>query len=349
MIQNYDDKVRLEARWVKIVTVILWITVVWNVIEGTSSLYFGYLGDDISLFAFGVDSLIEVLSASLVLYHMMCNSLPKIAKNADVHERTPLKANHSQLFSLETERKLTLFIGCLLVIFCLFAIVGGTFRLTERIAPSSTRVGIIIGGICIVAMLTMYYYKMKAAVILKSSTLASDAACSFGCTKLSTVLCIGSILYEVWPSLWWVDAVTAILIALLVGCEGYQTIKGAKDRETFQGGCGCCGATDSGMAKYLREHFERELGYTTLGKDDKEDAAAPEEEACADACCEPKGKDKSQGKCGDKARAEVREELKEVRYGLYGAVVKDRKPAANADAAVAVAVSVEAPVKKSDG
>merc|ERR1712087_862042 len=157
---------------------------------------------------------------------------------------------------------------------------------------------------------------MKAAVILKSSTLASDAACSFGCTKLSTVLCIGLILYEVWPSLWWVDAVTAILIALLVGYEGYETIKGAKDRDTFQGGCGCCGATDSGVNKYLREHFERQLGYTTLGKDEDAD----KEEECADACCEPKPEAK--GSCG---KGKEKEKLKEVRYTLYGAAVKDHK------------------------
>jgi len=325
MIQNViKDKARLqlEAKWIRIVTVVLYITVVWNVIEGASSLWFGYLADDLSLFAFGIGSMIEVLSASLVLYHMMCSSLPKIRANTDVNERTPLKTGQSQIFSLETERKLTLFIGCLLVIFCLFAMMGGTFRLTERIAPKSTRVGIIIGGICIVAMVFMYYYKMKAAVILQSSTLASDAACSFGCTKLSTVLCVGSILYEVWPSLWWVDAVTAILIALLVGYEGYETIKGAKDRDTFQGGCGCCGATDSGISKYLREHFEKEFGYNTLGKGEEENA-----DECADACCEPKPK-------GNVDINKGTEELKEVRYTLYGAAVKERKADVVIDSAV---------------
>jgi len=273
-----------------------------------------------------------------VLYHMMCASLPKMAKKGpmDPNERTPLRAGQSQIFSLETERKLTLFIGCLLVIFSLFAIVGGSFRLTERIAPASSRMGIVIGGICIVAMIIMYYYKMKAAVILKSSTLASDAACSFGCTKLSTVLCIGSILYEVWPSLWWVDAVTAILIALLVGYEGYETIKGAKDRETFQGGCGCCGATDSGINKYLREHFERELGYSTLGKDEEVNAAE-DADVCADACCEPKAKGdvEAKGKCADKANEQGK--LKEVRYTLYGAAVKESKP------------QMDSPIQKSDG
>ena len=239
MLTEDGKQKKMEIRWVKIVTIFMYITVIWNVIEGGSSIYFGYNSNDISLFAFGIDSLIEVLSASLVLYHMLFKSLKSSAKS--MSETTILNenkcANKSSLFSLETERKLTLFIGFLLVIFCLFACIGGIFRLTQGIPPSATTFGIIIGGICIIAMFIMWYYKTKASVILNSSTLASDAACSLGCIKLSTVLCIGSIIYEIWPVLWWVDAATAIVIGLLVGYEGYQTIQGAKDREKFKGIC----------------------------------------------------------------------------------------------------------------
>ncbi len=124
-------------------------------------LYFGYQANEVSLFAFGIDSYIEVLSASLALYHMICKSLPQVTGYA---ASTPLKSNNknqSMLFSLETERTLTLFIGFLLIIFCLFAMVGGIFRLVEGIPPSSTMVGIIVGAVCIVAMFIMYYYKMK--------------------------------------------------------------------------------------------------------------------------------------------------------------------------------------------
>merc|ERR1712228_1084386 len=81
-----------------------------------------------------------------------------------------------------------------------------------------------------------------------------------GCIKLSSVLLIGSILYEIWEQLWWVDAATAIAIGLLVGYEGYETVKSAKDKEKFKGGSGCCGSSDSGLAKYFRERFEKELG-----------------------------------------------------------------------------------------
>eukprot|EP01084_Bolivina_argentea_P175125 303316_1 len=301
MIQNTLSVNKMERRWIHIVTAFLYITVIWNVIEGAMSIYFGYQGNDISLFAFGIDSWIEVLSASLVLYHMIFKSLPSV--KSQLNATTPLKSNsknQSILFSLETERKLTLFIGFLLIIFCLFAMVGGIFRLVEGVPPSSTMWGIIIGAVCIVAMFIMYYYKTKASVILNSSTLASDAACSYGCIKLSTVLLIGSVLYEISAKLWWVDAVTAIIIGLLVGYEGYQTVKGAKDKEKFKGGCGCCGATDSGLAKYFRKRFEKELGESTAGKD--EDICCDNDEDCCgttggdDNCCD---NDKNDNCCGD--------------------------------------------------
>jgi len=108
-------------------------------------------------------------------------------------------------------------------------------------------------------MFIMYYYKTKASVILNSSTLASDAACSLGCIKLSFVLCAGSVLFMIWHKLWWVDAATSIIMGIMVGYEGYQTIKTAKDKQNFRGGCGCCGANKSGLSKYLMEKIEKEI------------------------------------------------------------------------------------------
>eukprot|EP01084_Bolivina_argentea_P106835 191086_1 len=152
-------------------------------------------------------------------------------------------------------------------------------------------VGIIVGGVCVFAMSIMWYYKTKASVILNSSTLASDAACSLGCIKLSSVLLIGSVLYEIWSQLWWVDAVTAILIGLLVGYEGYETVKGAMDKEKFEGGCGCCGATDSGLAKYFRIKIENELGLGST--DDGKNEKTTKDDCCDDGggCCDDDDED----------------------------------------------------------
>ena len=170
------------------------------------------------------------------LFRPSGRSLPKMRQKLTPTSKTPLKhPNQSALFSLEVERKLTLFVGTLLILFCIFAIAGGSFRLIQREPPASTFWGIVIGGVCIVVMIFIYYFKVKAAVILNSSALMSDAACSFGCTKLSTVLFLGSVLYQAVPSLWWMDAATAIIIGLMVMYEAYEVIRGALDRENFEG------------------------------------------------------------------------------------------------------------------
>eukprot|EP01084_Bolivina_argentea_P203553 347634_1 len=70
------DTQALQAKWVRIVTFFLYLTVVWAATEGGISVYGGWVHNHLSLFAFGVDSCIEVLSASLVLYHMMCKPGP---------------------------------------------------------------------------------------------------------------------------------------------------------------------------------------------------------------------------------------------------------------------------------
>ena len=275
-----------KSKWTKIVLTFLSITVIWNVIEATFAIHFGIKSNEESLFAFGIDSLIEVLSASLVLYHMVFNS------SVSFRNKTITASNtKSVLFSLETERKCTLFIGFLLILFCLFACIAGILRLIYHIPPKDTLSGVIISIICIVVMFIMYYYKTKASVILNSATLASDAACSLGCIKLSFVLCIGSILFIIWHKLWWVDAVTSIIMGIMVGYEGYETIKTAKDKDNFFGGCGCCGATKSGLAKYLMERIKKEINTDIQGFSncDEEDCDSDGDECqCVDAkidCC----------------------------------------------------------------
>jgi len=244
--------------------VLLYFTATWNCFEGASSIYFGYIHGNISLFAFGIDSAIEVFSESLVLWHIT-RRVPQILRR-EVSCKSPLNAQsqESTLFPLETERKLTLCVGFLLVLFCIFAITGATLRLVEHQPPDTAFWGIVIGGVCIVVMMIIFCLKTKAAVILNSSALMSDAACALGCTKLSMVLFLGSLIYEIaphfgGPTLWWADSVTAIIIGLMVMHEGYGVMKAARNKATFKGGCCDCASSNSGLSKWLREQFEKQL------------------------------------------------------------------------------------------
>jgi divalent metal cation (Fe/Co/Zn/Cd) transporter len=87
-------------------------------------------------------------------------------------------------------------------------------------------------------MAYLWRAKLGAARALDSAALAADAACSRACIQLSVVLFAGSLLFLLFPALWWVDGAAALGLALLIGKEGLGMIRAARSRG-FTGGCGC--------------------------------------------------------------------------------------------------------------
>src|ERR1041384_6165018 len=75
-------------------------TIAWNIIEGVTSVVFGDRAGSVSLRFYGIDSIVEVTSASLVLWRFLTESKPDEEKSAQA-----LKEN------LEKERKTTVGIG----------------------------------------------------------------------------------------------------------------------------------------------------------------------------------------------------------------------------------------------
>ena len=95
-------------------------------------------------------------------------------------------------------------------------------------------------------MLVLWIAKVEAAVVLDSSVLLADAACSLGCIQLSLILALGSALFLAHASssddenpLWWVDAVAALAIALLLLREGVQICRHSMRRDFAGQACDC--------------------------------------------------------------------------------------------------------------
>ena len=87
-------------------------------------------------------------------------------------------------------------------------------------------------------MYWLWRAKLRTARALDSHSLMGDAACSRSCMQLSGVLFGGSLLFRLAPSLWWVDAVAALVLSGFIAWEGVAGIRAAR-RPDFPGGCGC--------------------------------------------------------------------------------------------------------------
>lgn len=211
-----SDRKALVARAI----MLSWFTVAYNLVEGVVAILFGVGSDSIALAGFGADSFIEVFSATLVLW------------------RFRSEEGAASALSTERERKATLGIGALFVLLAVLTAAGAVFQLREGRHPDTTLPGFIISAVSLSFMFFLWRAKTHVARALDSSTVLKDAECSLACIKLSVILFAGSLIFLIFPALWWSDAAAAALLAVLIGLEGAGTIRAAL-KPDFAGGCDC--------------------------------------------------------------------------------------------------------------
>ncbi len=215
-----DQPLPDRSRWLRRALLLAWATIVWNVLEGGVALFFGWTEESVALFGFGVDSWIEVSSASIVLWRLRGES------------------GQSEGPGLDRERSATRAISMLFLLLALGVSVGAVLQLALSGRPSTTLPGLLVSGVSLSFMFALWSAKRRVAEVLDSKTMMMDAACSLACIHLSAVLFVGSLLYLVAPALWWADSVAALGLAFLIGREGVEGWRAAAQPD-FDGGCGC--------------------------------------------------------------------------------------------------------------
>ena len=197
-----------------------WFTILYNLAEGFVAIGFGWSEGSVSLAGFGLDSLIEVASAVLVLW------------------RFRGEAAHGAVLSISREREATFGIGMLFIFLALSTAGASAFQLSKGAHPDTTVPGLLISALSLSFMFYLWRAKRNVGRALQSSTMLKDADCSLACIKLSSILFLGSLLFLAVRSLWWVDAVAGICLSLVIFREGLETVKASRDTN-FTGGCAC--------------------------------------------------------------------------------------------------------------
>jgi divalent metal cation (Fe/Co/Zn/Cd) transporter len=208
-----DDDPNLKYRYSAVIMCSL--TILYCIAEGVISVKFGSEFDSSSLLFLGIDSLVEVISASLALWRL---SGRKIA--------------------LKKDKYATLGIGIMFLVLTIGTIVVSSINLSRKSHPESTFPGIIISAVSIVIMAIFWITKRWLAKRLNSATLQSEANCSFACLRITFVLFVGSMIFYFWKGGWWVDSSAALVLSIFFGWESYEMISWALSKK-FDGGCAC--------------------------------------------------------------------------------------------------------------
>ena len=180
-----------------------YITLGWMTIEGAASLLLGRVSKSLLLEAFGIDSVVELFSAAVLLWRLR------------VEASGVATSEHVDLI----ERRAARLIGYSLYALVAYVILNSAYGLfiAKRVTDTHESVwGILIGLVAKIGMPILAAYKLKVAARLNSPALRADAIESITCGYLSIVLMIG--LAATWLlGWWWLDSVAALgLIPFLI-------------------------------------------------------------------------------------------------------------------------------------
>jgi divalent metal cation (Fe/Co/Zn/Cd) transporter len=180
-----------------------WITLTWMLLECGGSLWAAAHAHSVALLAFGADSLVEMLSATVVLLQFL--------------PRFPLKKEHA-------DRAAAVLLFLLAAVVVLIAWLG-------RMRPMETsRIGIGVTALALMVMPVLASMKRRQAQRMNNRALAADATQSATCAYLAGVTLAGLVIYAVWQ-IRWVDTVAALVAVPLLIVEGRRAWRGD--------GCAC--------------------------------------------------------------------------------------------------------------
>jgi divalent metal cation (Fe/Co/Zn/Cd) transporter len=201
---SYQANQRAED--VRIALLLTYITLAWMTIEGAASVLLGWASQSLLLEAFGIDSVIELFSAGVLLWRLRVESSGAASsQHVEAVERTAARWIGYSLYAL--------------VVYVVLNSGYGLF-LAKRVTDTHESAwGILIGVVAKVGMPILAGYKLGGALT------RADAVESITCGYLSIVLIVGLAATRVlgW---WWLDSVAALALIPFLIKEGRAAIRG---------------------------------------------------------------------------------------------------------------------------
>lgn len=176
-------------------------TIAWNVVEAVVAITAGRVASSAALVGFGLDSLVEVLSAAAVAWQFAA---------PDPHRR---------------ERAAMRVIAVSFLGLAVFVSVDAVRSLLGAAEPEHSVVGIWLAAVSLAVMPFLSWFERRTGRELGSASAVADSKQTLLCTYLSAVLLVGLVLNATlgWS---WADPLAALVIAAVAVKEGVEAWRG---------------------------------------------------------------------------------------------------------------------------
>ena len=182
----------------------------WMVIEAAVAIGAGVAAQSITLLAFGIDSLIELASAGVLIW------------------RLNLELRRGQSLSESAERTASRIGGVLLFALAGYVMVAAGWGFWIREGQAFSWPGLLVALAAIPAMWVLSRRKLRIAAALGSRALRADAVESITCGWLSFAV-VSGLMAQLVLGAWWIDSATSLVIVWLLVKEGREAWSAEED------------------------------------------------------------------------------------------------------------------------
>lgn len=189
------DFLHRRVRW------IVAATITYNLIEAVVALTAGTIASSSALIGFGLDSIVEVLSAAAVAWQFA-------APDPHQREKIAMRVIAFSFFGLAA-----------------FVTIDALRALFGAAEPEHSPVGIALAAVSLVIMPLLSWFERRTGRELGSASAVADSKQTLLCTYLSAVLLVGLLLNSTlgWS---WADPIAALVIAAVAVKEGLEAWRG---------------------------------------------------------------------------------------------------------------------------
>jgi len=184
-----------RVRW------IVGFTIGYNAIEAVVAIAAGTAASSAALIGFGIDSVIEVLSAAAVAWQFT-------RKDPERYEKPTLRVIAFSFFALAA-----------------YVVVSAVLTLGGVLEPEHSTVGLVLTAVSVVVMPAVSLFERRTGRQLGSATVVADSKQTLICTYLSVAVLLGLVLNSTlgWA---WADSLAALVFAGFAIREGIEAWNG---------------------------------------------------------------------------------------------------------------------------
>lgn len=185
----------------------------WMTFEFLVGFSSGVKAGSILLIAFGLDSFLEIISGSTLIWRLR-KSVAGTASDQEIQR---------------AEQRSSLIVGTVLLLLVVYVVGVSVYNLLTHQQANSSWSGMAIAVASVILMPLLTWGKRKIGHRVHSAALIEDGMCNITCAYMAATVLIGAVLTAAF-GWWWADSVAALVLVYFIASEGWEAFQNGRGK-----------------------------------------------------------------------------------------------------------------------